>query len=46
MQDFAEAVRTYEHMVKVYNEYGYTLIDMPYASAKERSNFIVNTLAV
>lgn len=46
MQDFAEAVRTYEHMVKVYNEYGYTLIDVPYASAKERSHFIVNTLAV
>lgn len=46
MQDFAKAVRTYEHMVNIYTEYGYTLIDVPYASAKERSHFIVNTLAM
>jgi predicted ATPase len=44
-QDFKEAILTYEHMVSVYSEYGYTLMNVPCVSVDERTHFILNTLA-
>lgn len=44
-QDFKEAIRTYDYMVRVYQDYGYTLVDVPFASVEERTNFILGTLA-
>jgi len=43
-QDFAEAVRTYEHMAEIYREYGYTVVDLPKKSVEERVKFILNQL--
>jgi predicted ATPase len=41
-QDFGEAVRTYETMVRTYKDYGYERIDVPPAPVDERVRFILN----
>ena len=45
-QDFAEAVRTSELMLKVYRECGYSVVELPKTTALERANFIVRQLGV
>jgi predicted ATPase len=44
-QDFAEAVRTSELMLKVYHECGYSIVELPKTTAAERANFIVKQLS-
>jgi predicted ATPase len=43
-QDFAEAVRTYEEMLKVYRECGYELVGLPRKTPEERAAFILEQL--
>ncbi len=45
-QDFDEAVRTYEALVAAYNEYGYTLLELPRASVEERVRFVLANSAM
>jgi len=40
-QDFAEAERTFELMAQVYDECGYTVIELPKASPAARADFIL-----
>ncbi len=40
-QDFGEAVRTHETMVRTYGDYGYELVEVPCASVEERMRFIL-----
>lgn len=44
LQDFAEAVRTYEAMVGAYRDFGYALIELPRFPVAERMRFIVQNL--
>ncbi|WP_133770562.1 AAA family ATPase [Enterovirga rhinocerotis] len=45
-QDFDEAVRTFEAMLKVYRDCGYDLVELPCASVAERADFVENRLRV
>lgn len=45
-QDFAEAIRTYEYMVAIYQEYGYTVIDLPKDTVEKRVSFILEKLGL
>lgn len=45
-QDFAEAIRTYEHMAAIYREYGYTVVNLPKDSVSKRISFILETLGL
>jgi len=40
-QSFAEAVRVYDELARIYAQYGYTLIELPKASVIERADFVV-----
>jgi predicted ATPase len=44
-QDFGEALRTYEVLIKTYQECNYELIELPLASPAERASFIINAIA-
>ena len=44
-QDFDEAIRTYESLVSVYNEYGYELVELPRVSIDERVQFVLDKIA-
>ena len=44
-QDFAEAQRTYEAMLKAYPRFGYALLELPRASIGERVAFMMRHLA-
>jgi predicted ATPase len=43
-QDFEEAVRTADLMMKVYRECGYELVELPRSTPAERARFVVNEL--
>ena len=40
-QSFEEAVKTFDVMVRVYNDLGYTTIELPKTSVEERVGFIL-----
>lgn len=40
-QDFAEAVRTYESMAAIYQDYGYELVEIPRAPMEQRVEFVL-----
>ncbi len=40
-QDWAEAVRSYEHCEAIYRKLGYEVVDLPKASVKERARFVL-----
>ncbi|PHV12464.1 AAA family ATPase [Chitinimonas sp. BJB300] len=42
MQSYAEAVRTYESLVKTYLKYGYELIELPRLPVDERAQFLLS----
>ena len=44
-QDVAEAVRTAEVMARVYEEYGYEVMELPKASVAERADFILKHIS-
>ncbi|WP_104027133.1 AAA family ATPase [Vibrio jasicida] len=43
-QDFPEAVRTYQAMLKAYQLFGYDLIEVPPMSVKQRAQFVLDCL--
>ena len=43
-QSFEEAVKTFDVMMRVYNDLGYTTIELPKTSVEERAGFIVGDL--
>jgi predicted ATPase len=45
-QDFAEAVRTYDAVVRVYGEAGYALVELPLAGPAERLAFVRDRLGL
>ncbi len=45
-QDFDEAGRTYEQMVRVYEEYGYKLLELPRLSPAGRADFVTYQLNI
>jgi len=44
-QDFAEAARTSELMLSVYEECGYEIISLPLTGVRQRAEFVLNHLA-
>ena len=40
-EDWAEAVRSYEHCEAIYRQLGYEVVDLPKASVKERVRFVL-----
>jgi predicted ATPase len=43
-QSFAEAIKTYDQVVRVYEELGYRNVELPLCSAEERADFVVQNL--
>jgi predicted ATPase len=43
-QSFAEAIKTYDRVVRVYEELGYRNVELPLCSAEERADFVVQNL--
>jgi predicted ATPase len=43
-QDFAEAERTFEQMVQVYRECGYTISELPTTTPAARADFILERI--
>jgi predicted ATPase len=46
MQDFEEAIRTYNSLVETYTACGYQLIEIPRLSVEERVRFVLQSLAL
>lgn len=44
-QDFAEAVKTYEVMARVYEDCGYEVVEIPRLPAVERADFILSMVS-
>jgi predicted ATPase len=40
-QDFQEAARTYDAMIKTYSQFGYELLELPRVSVRERLDFVL-----
>jgi predicted ATPase len=43
-QPFAEAIETYDLMVRVYKELGYQNVELPWCTAEERADFVLHNL--
>jgi predicted ATPase len=43
-QSFAEAIKTYDLMVRVYEELGYRNVELPWRTAEERADFVLHSL--
>ena len=43
-QSFAEAIKTYDLMVRVYEELGYRNVELPQCTAEERADFVLQNL--
>jgi predicted ATPase len=44
-QSFAEAIKTYDTVVRVYEELGYRIVELPLCTAEERADFVLQNLA-
>ena len=44
-ETFKQAVVIHEYLVKSYTKFGYTIIETPFGTVKERIDFIVNYLS-
>jgi predicted ATPase len=44
-QSFAEAIKTYDTVVRVYEELGYRIVELPLCTAEERADFVFQNLA-
>ena len=44
-ETFEQAVEINEFLLKSYSEFGYTIIETPFGTVKERVNFIINRLS-
>jgi predicted ATPase len=43
-QSFAEAIKTYETVVRVYEELGYRSVELPRCSVEERADFVLHNI--
>lgn len=43
-ESFEEAIEIHRHLLETYQRFGYQLIDVPFGSVKNRSNFILDSL--
>jgi predicted ATPase len=43
-ESFEEAIAIHEHLLKTYKRFGYQLIDVPFGSIKNRTDFILDSL--
>lgn len=43
-QSFAEAIKTYDTVVQVYEELGYRIVTLPQCSTEERADFVIQNL--
>lgn len=43
-ENFTQAKQIHEELVKTYSNYGYNLMDVPFASIEARANHIINTV--
>ncbi len=43
-ESFEQAQQIHEHLVKTYQKFGYTIIEVPFDSINERRNFILNSI--
>jgi len=43
-ENFDQALEIHEHLVKTYEKYNYTLIDVPFDTVENRTNFILKAL--
>lgn len=43
-ENFEEAIAIHHHLLETYKRFGYQLIDVPFGSVKNRSNFILDSL--
>jgi predicted ATPase len=43
-QSFAEAIKTYDTVVRVYEELGYRIAELPRSTAEERADFVLQNL--
>jgi predicted ATPase len=44
-QSFAEAINTYDRVVRVYDELGYRNVELPWCTAEERADFVLQNVA-
>lgn len=45
-ENFEQAVKIHEYLLETYKRFGYTLIDVPFGSIKNRAQFIVEALSL
>jgi predicted ATPase len=43
-ESFEEAIKIHDHLLETYKRFGYKLIDVPFGSIKNRSDFIIESL--
>jgi predicted ATPase len=43
-QSFADAIKTYDRVVRVYEELGYQIVELPLSTAEERADFVLQNL--
>lgn len=43
-ENFEQALKIHEHLLNTYKSYNYNLIDVPFGTVKERTDFILNSL--
>ena len=41
-ENFDQAIKIHEHLIAAYEHYGYNLIDVPFDTVEERTNFILD----
>ncbi len=41
-ENFEQAVKIHEHLVRTYKHYGYNLVDVPFGTIEERTDFILD----
>ncbi len=45
-ESFEQALKIHDHLVKTYSAYNYNLVDVPFGTVEERTNFILKTLSL
>jgi len=43
-ESFEQALQIHEHLVQIYEKFGYTIIEVPFGTITERCNFILNNI--
>ena len=43
-ETFKESKKIHQHLIKIYTQFGYKIIDVPYGTIKHRTEFIINII--